>query len=363
MEWRVVGPLDVGDPAKIGPYTLRGRLGRGGMGQVYLGVSKTADWVAVKVIRAGLADDAHLRARFKSEVANLRRVYGARVARFEGADFDGDQPWLAVEYVPGRSLKEFVEDDGVLPTDLAVTLGLLLAEGLGKIHQEGLLHRDLKPQNILLGPDGPKVIDFGLAVLVGRDHQLTKTGEVVGTPVYMSPEQADGESDLTAATDVYSLAATLVYAATGRLLYGSLTGMKLFDAIRDPATLPNLSGLPSELVALFGQMLAHDPQARPSLSAVEETLLKLVEKPGRTVKELRDALTQRTATEPSLPSEPGEIDIEVAGEPNPEPTPEPVTTEQSAAMDSESAEPEPVAIDVGWLVAEVREQYDRKPVL
>lgn len=358
--------LKESDPATVGPYTLHGRLGAGGMGQVYLGASKTADWVAVKVIRSGLTNDDHLRARFQSEVANLRRVYGARVARFEGAGFDGDRPWLAVEYVPGRSLKDHVEDAGVLSTELVVTLGLLLAEGLGKIHQEGLLHRDLKPQNILLGPDGPKVIDFGLAVLVDRDHQLTETGIAVGTPPYMSPEQAGGESELTVATDVYSLAATLVYAGTGRLLYGTLVGQKLRDAIRDPATLPDLSGLPSELVSLFGQMLADDSKARPSLSAVETTLLRLLEKPGRKVKDLRDELTRRTATETSIPSAAADVDAEVADdEPEPEPVAEP---EQSSAMppepsESGNVEPEPAVIDVGWLVTEVREQYDRKPVL
>lgn len=363
VEW-AVEPLTASDPKSAGPYDLLGRLGSGGMGRVYLGRTKTRDLAAVKVIREDFGNDQHLRERFKVEVENLRRVYGSRVARFEGAGVNDDgQPWLAVEYVPGRSLKEHVKTDGVLSTELVVTLGLLLAEGLGKIHQEGLLHRDLKPQNILLSPDGPKVIDFGLAVLADRDHQLTTPGNQPGTPAYQSPEQTDGVAELTPATDVYSLAATLVYAATGRLLYGHLRGTRLSDAIRDPQTLPDLSGLPSELVSLFGQMLAHAPEERLTLSVVENRLLELVEKSTRGVKGLRDYLVSATVTEESLPVDVVEgVDAAVVDD-EPEPEPE-VVVEPTPPPESSEREPrESVAMDVSWLVAKIREQYDRKPVL
>jgi serine/threonine protein kinase len=124
------------------------------MGRVYLGVSRAADRVAVKVIRTDVANESHLRERFATEVDTLRRVYGARVARFEGAGIDNGQPWLAVEYVPGPSLKEHVEMHGPLAPTVVAMLGALLAEGLGKIHQEGLLHRDLKPQTSCSAPTG-----------------------------------------------------------------------------------------------------------------------------------------------------------------------------------------------------------------
>jgi eukaryotic-like serine/threonine-protein kinase len=208
--------LTSSDPVELGPYRLLGRPGAGGMGRVYAGASPTADTVAVKVIKPELVSDDDLRERFASEVDNLKTVYGARVARFEDADVRADPPWLAVEYVPGPSLRQHVEAHGRLDAPLAAVLGAALAEGLAKIHQAGVLHRDLKPQNILLGPDGPKVIDFGLAALAERDYQLTETGVVVGTIADMAQEQARGERDLTAAAHVYALGATLAYAATGR---------------------------------------------------------------------------------------------------------------------------------------------------
>lgn len=347
-------PLAATDPQYVGPYRLMARLGSGGMGQVYLGVSGAADQVAVKVIRPGVADEAHLRDRFAAEVDNLRRVYGARVARFEDAGFDGNQPWLAVEYVPGRSLKEHVDARGPLTADATATMGVLLAEGLGKIHQEGLLHRDLKPQNILLGPDGPKVIDFGLATLTNHDRELTDTGMMVGTVAYMPPEQAEGD-DLTPAADVYGLGATLLFAVSGRTPYGQLAVAQLLGRISNPATSPDLNAVPPELVPLLGMMLAHESAARPPLSAVGDLLVEVTKASGRSIAELREELVRVTTADRD-----DDLPVEL---------PEPDIDDLDLGTEAEESEPvvtpreQPPEIDVGWLVEQVRDEYDRKRVL
>ena len=162
------------------------------------------------------------------------------------------------------TLRQYV-DAGPAALPLAAMIGAMLADGLTKVHQAGLLHRDLKPQNIILGPDGPKLIDFGLAVLIDREHYLTEPGALVGTPAYMSPEQVEGERELTAAVDIYGLAATLVFALTGHGLYPPTNSWNLLLRITEPGDLPDLSGVPAELVPLLGAMLAFDPTARPGL--------------------------------------------------------------------------------------------------
>ncbi|WP_250290940.1 serine/threonine-protein kinase [Frankia sp. CiP1_Cm_nod1] len=284
------------DPVRVGPYELRGRLGAGGMGQVYLGMSTAAEKVALKVIKPELVADPAVRRRFSEEVENLRMIYGARVARFEDAGLEDDPPWCAVEYVPGRTLRQHVELRGVLDPPLTAILGAALIEGLEKIHQVGLLHRDLKPQNILLGPDGPKVIDFGLALLLERRHEreLTEPGGVVGTLAYMPPEQARGDRELTGAADVYALGATLVFAATGRSLYPGVRGYALLGHIADPAIRPDLDAVPAELASLLGAMLAFEPAARPSLDALMTGLMDVATAGGRTGARLRRRLVART---------------------------------------------------------------------
>ncbi|WP_413752561.1 serine/threonine protein kinase [Streptomyces sp. R-74717] len=305
-------PLRDNDPKSIGGFALVCRIGAGGMGQVFLGESAAGHQAAVKVIKASVLDE-DTRARFLSEVDSMRTVYGPFVAGFVGADAAAEQPWLAVEYVPGPDLRTYVAGHGPLPLAETASLGALLAEGLGTVHDAGLLHRDLKPQNILLSEYGPKVIDFGLAVLAERRTMLTATGFVVGSVLCMPPEQARGEHQLERSADVYALGAVLLFAATGRYPYEGPTWQAVALKIEDPATPPDLTGLPPELDGLVTDMLALDPAARPTLPQVIERLVKVIRGLGLTALQAKRRLAALTPeiVVPQLPPpvlEPGGSD-------------------------------------------------------
>ena len=207
------------DPRQIGPYRLRARLGAGGMGRVYLGLSAGGRAVAVKVVRPELGSDPEFRARFRQEVAVAQRVSGLFTAPVIDADLDGPEPWLATAFVRGPSLAEAVAEHGPLPAESVVGLAAGLAEGLCAIHAAGVVHRDLKPANVLLAEDGPRVIDFGISRAVEAATGLTRTGLVVGSPGFMSPEQAEG-GEVGPPSDIFSLGAVLVFAATGEGPFG-----------------------------------------------------------------------------------------------------------------------------------------------
>ncbi|MEU5942256.1 serine/threonine-protein kinase [Micromonospora sp. NPDC047548] len=349
----------------IGGFELIKPLGSGGMGEVYFAVSPTADRVALKVIKQHLIEAPTVRERFAAEVDNLRLVFGSRVARLEDADPYGEPAWLAVEYVPGATLRQHVDAHGPLPLPLAAMAGAMLADGLVKVHQVGLLHRDLKPQNIILGPDGPKLIDFGLAVLIDRNDYLTEPGALVGTPAYMSPEQVQGERELTSAVDIYGLAATLVFALTGHGLYPPTNSWNLLLRITEPADLPDLSGVPAELVQVLGAMLAHDPGARPGLDDVRTWLLAVATaSSGKSVLDLRKEVADLTFdgdTELHVPPDrqdprqdpEGTAVAEEKTAPVPETTPTKVDPERSADQRP----------DVTWLVEKIRRQYARRSTL
>ncbi|MBN0047447.1 serine/threonine protein kinase [Streptomyces actuosus] len=296
-------PLRDDDPKEIGGFALVCRIGSGGMGQVFLGESAAGHQAAVKVIKPSVLDE-DTRARFLSEVESLRTVYGPFVAAFVGADADADRPWLAVEYVPGPDLRTLVSGRGPLPLAETASLGALLAEGLGTVHDAGLLHRDLKPQNILLSPYGPKVIDFGLAVLAERRTTLTATGFVVGSVLCMPPEQARGEHQLDRSADVYALGAVLLFAATGHYPYEGPTWQSVALMIDDPAIAPDLTGAPPELVPLITDMLAPDPAARPTLPEVTERLVRVIREQGLTALQAKRRLTDLTPeiSVPPLPA-------------------------------------------------------------
>ncbi|MEW2385648.1 serine/threonine-protein kinase [Micromonospora sp. NPDC047707] len=351
---------------KVGGYEVVRPLGSGGMGTVYFAVSPTADRVALKVIKKELLADSEMRERFAAEVESLKLVYGSRVARLEDADATGDPAWLAVEYVPGATLRQHVDAKGPLSLSMAAMVGAMLADGLVRVHQVGLLHRDLKPQNIILGPDGPKLIDFGLAVLIDREHYLTQAGALVGTPAYMSPEQVRGERDLTPAVDIYGLAATLVFALTGHGLYPPTNSWNLLLRITEPTDLPDLSGVSAELVPLLGAMLAHDPTARPGLDDVRARLLAVATaSSSKTPVDLRQdvaALTYDGDTELLVPPD--------LADPEQDPEDLPVVADESTAEVPETTptkvDPERQADqrpDVTWLVEKIRRQYARRSTL
>ncbi|MEV4435842.1 protein kinase [Streptomyces sp. NPDC049585] len=257
-------PLLPADPREVGPYRLLARLGSGGMGRVFLGRSRGGRAVAVKLVRAELAENAVFRRRFAQEVAAARRVNGFYTAQVVEADTDADPPWLVTSYIPGPSLQEAVERCGPMPAAAVAALGAGLAEGLGAVHACGVVHRDLKPGNVVLADDGPRVIDFGIARALDATSHLTQSG-VIGTAAFMSPEQMLGR-EATPASDVFCLAGVLVYAASGHSPFG--VGPAAAVAYRVVHDEPDLSGVPAGIAPLIRAALGKDPGDRPALSHV-----------------------------------------------------------------------------------------------
>jgi serine/threonine protein kinase len=264
----------------LGGIVLRGRLGEGGMGTVYYGVTPDGDSVAVKTIRSDRFPSQLLKDRFDQEVRTMQMVHGPGVAHLLAASETSDQTdggtddvrWLATEYIQGLTLEKYVEDCGLLDAALAAALGIALADALATIHSAGVLHRDLKPANIVLGKDGPRVVDFGLAAAVEAPARLTVSNVGLGTPLCMSPEQVRSSRDAGAPTDVHALGATLLYAVTGHYPYERETVSDIHYAITDPGTPPDLSGVPSPLLPAIEQMLARSAAARPDTSQVRAEL-------------------------------------------------------------------------------------------
>jgi serine/threonine protein kinase len=248
------------DPASVGPFKLLGALGNGGFGRVFLGQGSDGQRVAVKVIKPDLAEDPEFRARFGREVSAARMVGGQFTARVVDADVNGEELWLATEYISGPTLREAVTAQGPLAESSVMSLAAGLAEALGAIHAAGLVHRDLKPDNVLLAYDGPRVIDFGIARVAGAST-LTGTGVLMGTLAYMSPEQAIGQP-VGAPSDVFSLASVLVFAATGRGPYGDGTQAELLYWVAHQ--MPSLDGVPPQVRLLVEPCMAAEPERRPT---------------------------------------------------------------------------------------------------
>ncbi|WP_407560449.1 serine/threonine-protein kinase [Streptomyces sp. 184] len=253
-------PVQSGDPEVVGPYRVLGRLGSGGMGRVFLGRSPGGATVAVKVVHPHFAQNDEFRARFRREVEAARRVGGAWTAPVLDAGPDDDVPWVATGYVAGPSLSDAVAEHGPLPEETLRPMGAGLAEALAAVHGLGLVHRDVKPSNVLLTLDGPRLIDFGIARATDGTASLTASGASVGSPGYMSPEQILGRP-VTGAGDVFSLGAVLVFAATGRSPFpGDSAPTLLYLVVHEQ---PQLHGLGGELRELAAACLAKDPEARP----------------------------------------------------------------------------------------------------
>ncbi|TQS40792.1 protein kinase domain-containing protein [Cryptosporangium phraense] len=277
-------PLRSNDPRQLGQYRLTGRLGSGGMGIVYAGVSGDGRPVAVKVIHPHLAEAAEFRTRFRSEA-----TLAARVARFSTAavlhvDVDGEQPFLVTEFVDGPTLQEVVDEQGPLDGGALDQLAIGIVTALTAIHEAGIIHRDLKPSNVILSRFGPRVIDFGIARAADVVSGLT-TG-AIGSPPYMAPEQFRGEP-VTAATDVYAWGAAVCFAGTGRPPFGvGPPEVMLFKTLESE---PNLEGLDPALRNLVAAALRKDPARRPRTA------------------EILSGLTLRRPDSPPLSSLPGAV--------------------------------------------------------
>ncbi|WP_432088348.1 RodZ domain-containing protein [Streptomyces sp. bgisy095] len=256
-----MGDMEAGPglPERIGGYAVERELGAGGMGTVYLARSRGGRPVAVKVARPELAADPHFRERFRAEVAAARKVGGFHTAPVVDADPEAPAPWLATAYVPGPTLSGLLAERGPMDDDRLRLLGAALAEALQAIHACGLVHRDLKPGNVVMAEDGPRVLDFGIARAV-ESTRMTSTGAAFGTPGFLAPEQARGD-EVDGAADVFALGAVLV-AAAGGSAFGAGTPMALmYRSVHEPA---DLSAVPRGLRPVVAACLAKDPADRPT---------------------------------------------------------------------------------------------------
>lgn len=265
----MVEQLTQHDPRRIGPFEVLGRLGAGGMGLVYLARSASGRRVAIKTVRAELAEDQLFRVRFTREVEAARAVSGFYTAAVVDADPRAAVPWLATAYVPAPSLEEIVNEAGPLPAQAVRWLAAGIAEALQSIHAAGLVHRDMKPSNVLVVEDGPRVIDFGIASGVSNTR-LTMTNVAVGTPAYMSPEQARDSRSVRGASDIFSLGSTLVFAATGHApFHGANPVETVFMLLREG---PDLNGLPPELRPLIESCMRMEAERRPTPADLQAQL-------------------------------------------------------------------------------------------
>ncbi|MFF4271004.1 PQQ-binding-like beta-propeller repeat protein [Streptomyces sp. NPDC001536] len=265
----MVDQLTQHDPRRIGPFEVLGRLGAGGMGLVYLARSASGRRVAIKTVRTELAEDQLFRVRFSREVEAARAVSGFYTAAVVDADARAAVPWLATAYVPAPSLEEIVNECGPMPAQAVRWLAAGVAEALQSIHGAGLVHRDLKPSNVLVVEDGPRVIDFGIASGVSNTR-LTMTNVAVGTPAYMSPEQAKDSRSVTGASDVFSLGSMLVFAATGHPpFHGANPVETVFMLLREG---PDLEGLPDELRPLIESCMQMEATSRPNPADLQSQL-------------------------------------------------------------------------------------------
>ncbi len=263
-----ITPPSPEDPAALGPYTLVGRLGRGGYGVVYLAETVTSERVAVKLLQTNLAEAGGERERFAREAAAAKQVARFCTAQVLDADIAGDRPYIVSEYVQGPSLQAFVTEQGPLEGGALDRLAIGMATALVAIHQAGIVHRDLKPPNVLLGPDGPRVIDFGIARIV--DQSATATGHTLGTPAYMAPEQVEGRT-VTPAADVFAWGATVVFAAGGTPPFGrDSLAVLAYRIVNEP---PELGALTGRLRDLVTECLHKDPARRPTATTLLMRLL------------------------------------------------------------------------------------------
>ena len=269
-------PLRPDDPTRIGHYRLTARLGAGGMGVVYLGISWDGAPVAVKVLRPDLADDQEFRRRFGREVAALVQVKGVCTVRVIEADSQSSTPFVVTEYAQGPSLSEYIDKYGSVAPEMLFGLATGLAEALTTIHAAGIMHRDLKPSNIILTDAGPKVIDFGIARRQDTTA-VTRTGMMIGSMGFMAPEQISGNPGPEA--DIFAWGVTVAYAATGRSPFGAgNTHSVLYRIMYGDA---DIASVPDSLLPLVEASLTKDPQNRPTARQLLDRLTSASSRAGK----------------------------------------------------------------------------------
>jgi serine/threonine protein kinase len=326
---------------EVSGYRLRGRIGAGAMGTVYLSQTLGGQPVALKVVHDRLAQDPMFLRRFQQEVNAARRVRGRYLVPVLDSNTEGAVPWLATEYVPGPSLTLAVATHGPLPPEAVVRLIAGIAQALEDIHSGEVVHRDLKPGNVLLGDDGPAVIDFGIARAADASA-LTSTNVRVGTPAFMAPEQIEGTPPATPAVDVFALGLTAHFAATGTHPFGEGTESALLYRIVNRQ--PDLSSCPEGLRELIGPCLEKEPADRPSPSGIVEACRSLgqtmgLENPLPSTGWLPAAYPTRTDTE---------VDVEALRLP-PHIPPHEMSAPTRVLLTDPSVRPQPPAADRAML--------------
>ncbi|GAA4068039.1 serine/threonine-protein kinase [Nonomuraea soli] len=265
-------PLSAGDPRRLGAYDVVARLGEGGQGVVYLGRGVSGEQVAIKLLHQALVADPEARTRFLREVAVAQRVARFSTAPVLHADLDGSRPYIVSEYVPGPSLRELVQNEGPRRGAALERIAISTATALAAIHRAGILHRDFKPANVLMGPEGPVVIDFGVARQLDSPGG-TATGLAMGTPAYLAPEQLTG-APVSEVADVFAWGVTMTFAATGQAAFGSDSIPAVMNRILHQE--PALDGMEGALRELVAVCLSKDPSQRPT---ADQLVLRLTGQP------------------------------------------------------------------------------------
>ncbi|GAA2414591.1 hypothetical protein GCM10010191_25770 [Actinomadura vinacea] len=313
-------PLEPGDPRALGQYEVVGRLGAGGQGAVFLGKAPDGGYVAVKLLHAQMASDPAARARFTREVNAAQKVEPFCTARVLEADLHGDQPYVVSEFIDGPSLHDVVAHNGPLGAAELERLAIGTVTALAAIHEAGIVHRDFKPNNVMLASDGPRVVDFGIARTVNsQESAVTATGMVVGTPGYLAPEQLTG-APLTPAVDIFAWGATMVFAGTGQSPFEADTLPVIINRILNED--PDLSALPAgPLRDLIGRCLSKDAGLRPPAAQLLLNLLGHVgAAPANPGAGQEDLLNQGTRIAAQMPAPP-----RVPQAPQHTPPPQPIT--------------------------------------
>ncbi|MFI7127555.1 serine/threonine-protein kinase [Nonomuraea sp. NPDC050153] len=267
-----ISPLVAGDPTQLGSFRLSGRIGEGGQGIVYLGVNDNGEQAAIKLLHVKFTGDTIARSRFARELKAAKRVASFCTARVMEADLDGNTPYIASEYIDGRPLREIIETDGPLTGTVLDRLAIGTATALTAIHHASIVHRDFKPDNVLIAADGPRVVDFGIARII--DSTGTITSRAIGTPAYMAPEQIAGD-DVGPYTDVFSWGATIAFAATGQPAFEGKSIAVVLNRILNHEV--DVDMMPEPLRGVVRSALSKSPADRPS---ADQILLRLLGQPS-----------------------------------------------------------------------------------
>jgi serine/threonine protein kinase len=267
-----ISPLVAGDPTQLGSFRLSGRIGEGGQGIVYLGVNDNGEQAAIKLLHVKFTGDTIARSRFARELKAAQRVASFCTARVMEADLDGNTPYIASEYIDGRALRDIIETDGPLTGTVLDRLAIGTATALTAIHHASIVHRDFKPDNVLIAADGPRVVDFGIARII--DSTGTITSRAIGTPAYMAPEQIAGD-DVGPYTDVFSWGATIAFAATGKPAFEGKSIAVVLNRILNHEV--DVGMMPEPLRGVVRSALSKSPADRPS---ADQILLRLLGQPS-----------------------------------------------------------------------------------